>query len=449
MIFKNLFGTDGIRGQVNTYPITAELLLSVGRSLGFLFGKHNNNKILIGKDTRLTCDTLEHALTAGISSMGTSVRLLGQLPTPGVGFLIKKMKASAGVMISASHNQGCDNGIKIFNSFGYKITKTQELQIEDLILKPIFKNPPYNKIGNIRCIQNAANQYLAHIRNDIPANFDLKGFKIVMDCSNGSAYKIGPELLKMMGAEVFIIENKPNGFNINHNTDFPYINAVKTLVRNRKADMGIILDGDADRLVVIDEMGNLVSGDVLLVLFAIYLKNQNCLEKNTLVCTKMSSMSIEQCLTQNKINVIRTDVGDGNVLEKLCSGGYSFGGEESGHLIFFNHNTTGDGLFSTLMLTFLIKNTNNSLSNLKKIVQFIPRAVQNRFINQKRPLKNLKKSNELILAIKKELGTCGRIFVRYSGTEPKIRILIEGNDQKKINHMAYQLANQIEIESSL
>ncbi len=449
MILKNPFGTDGIRGQVNIYPITAEFMLSIGRALSFFFSRNQNRKILVGKDTRLSNNMLEHALSAGICSMGTKVCNLGLLPTSGIAYLTRKMNADAGIMISASHNKAHDNGIKIFNSFGFKLNRIQELKILDLALKPIFQNPLHCQIGKTTYIDHAEKEYLTHIKNSLPLNFNLKGFKIVLDCSNGSAYKIGPRLLEELGARILLIENKPNGLNINHDTYFPYIDTIRSLIRKESADLGIILDGDADRLVVIDEIGNLVSGDVILVLFANYLKNQKILEKNTLVCTKMSTLSIEQCLKQNKINTIRTQIGDRNVVEKLRIGGYSFGGEESGHFIFMNHSTTGDGLFSALMLLNIIRNSRNSLSNLRKILNPIPRIIQNRFVKQQIPFKNLRKTSKLISEIEKELGATGRIFVRHSGTESSIRILIEGNNQIKINKMANQLADQIVEESNV
>ncbi|MES2504462.1 MAG: phosphoglucosamine mutase [Myxococcota bacterium] len=443
---RQLFGTDGIRGQANLYPITVEVMLALGRALAHSVHKPGHRgTIVIGKDTRLSGYALEQALAAGVCSMGADVRLLGPLPTPGVAYITRAIKADAGVMISASHNAYHDNGIKIFGGDGFKLADAQELALEKLILEPHFESPLYDQIGKAKRINDATGRYGTHLHEILPLDFDLKGKKIVLDCANGAAYKVAPQVLTELGAEVIILGDRPNGININHQVGSLHPQAAQAMVRQTGASLGIVLDGDADRLVLIDEKGEIVLGDALLALLAVHLKVP------TLVCTDMSNLALEKCLAEHGIKVERTNVGDRYVLERLRAGGHTFGGEESGHLIFTNHGTTGDGLAGALMVLSLLQKAQKPLSELKNIFKPMPRAIQNRPVPEKIPFEDLPNSTALMQKIKADLSRNGRLFVRYSGTEKKLRILIEGPEQSEINSMAGQLADTIigEIQTSL
>ncbi len=446
MTQRQLFGTDGIRGQANIYPITVELMLALGRALG-----RGGKTVVIGKDTRLSGYALEQAIAAGVCSMGGDVRLTGPLPTPAIAYLTKTQKADYGVVISASHNPFQDNGVKIFGPDGFKLSDAEELELERQILRPDFENPLYDKIGKAKRITDAAKRYISHLRELIPTDFSLKRMRIVLDCANGAAYKVGPELFLGLGADLFTLGERPNGLNINQGVGSLEPKSAQDLVELIKADVGIVLDGDADRVVMIDEKGDVVSGDALLALIASYLKTQNRLGNDTLVCTDMSNLALENCLAPQGIRVERAAVGDRYVMERLRSGNHTFGGEESGHLILLTHSTTGDGLAGALLTLAIMKAEGKPLSELKNIFKPLPRAIENRLVPAKIPFEQLPQTSALMREIESSLGESGRLFVRYSGTERKLRILIEGPDATRIKEMASKLAETAlaEIKTSI
>lgn len=445
MTQRQLFGTDGIRGQANVYPITVEVMLALGRALGY-----QKRLIVIGKDTRISGYALEQALAAGICSMGAEVRFVGPLPTPAIAYITRKIGADAGAVISASHNPYEDNGVKIFGPDGFKLPDSKELELEQLILNPHFNNPTADKIGQAKRINDAAKQYTDYLKSLVRPDFSLKGLKIVLDCAHGAAYKVAPQLLSDLGADLIVLGNTPNGTNINHDVGSLHPQLAQKIVRDAKANLGIVLDGDADRVVLIDEHGELVLGDSLLAMLADYLNREGRLKEHTLVCTDMSNLALELCLNAKGIKVERTNVGDRYVVERMRAKNYSFGGEESGHLIFLEHGTTGDGLAGALMMLSLLQEEKKPLSQLKHILNPIPRAIQNRKILHKIPFQKLPASSKLMAKTELELGKTGRLFVRYSGTEQKLRVLIEGPEQAKINQMAMEIADSItgEIKTS-
>lgn len=449
MTQRRLFGTDGIRGRADVYPITGELMLALGRALAYWVNSHKQGSkgvILIGKDTRISGYALEQALSAGICSMGVDVRLLGPLPTPGIAYLTRILGADAGIVISASHNPYEDNGVKIFAPDGFKLPDSKELELEQLILNPNFKNPTGEQVGQITLTDNAADLYELYLKSLLKPNFSLKGLKIVLDCANGAAYQVAPKLLQDLGADLVVLGDTPNGTNINQDLGSLHPKAAQEAVRASKAHLGIVLDGDADRVVLIDEQGDLVSGDALLAMLANYLNRQGKLKSSTLVCTDMSNLALELCLNSRGIKVERTQVGDRYVVERMREKNYSFGGEESGHLIFLDSGTTGDGLAGALIMLSFLQEEHKTLSQLKHILNPIPRAIENRLIPRKIPFKNLTASCALMAKIEQELGNLGRLFVRYSGTEQKLRVLIEGPKQDRINQMATQIADSISKE---
>ncbi|MBH2006776.1 MAG: phosphoglucosamine mutase [Myxococcaceae bacterium] len=452
MTKRILFGTDGIRGQANFYPITVEVMLALGKALGFWVKQNPKNKrglVVIGKDTRLSGYALEQALSAGLCSMGADVRLLGPLPTPAIAHLTTALQADVGLMISASHNPYEDNGVKIFGPDGFKLPDSKELELEQLIFHPSFETT--SQIGKVKRINDAAIQYMDYLLSLANPDFHLKGLKIVLDCANGAAYKVAPRLLHELGAELIILGASPNGTNINHEIGALHPQFARKIVQDTGANLGIVLDGDADRVVLIDETGQVIPGDTLLALVALYLQTEGRLTHNTVVCTEMSNFGLEQSLHQHGISVERTAVGDRYVVERMRQKGYAFGGEESGHLIFLGHGTTGDGLAGALLALNLLQEKKQTLSELKTLLKLMPRSIQNRLVPAKPPLSELPKSSALIAKITHELGARGRILVRYSGTEKKLRVLVEGPDLSSIEAMAQAVADSViqEIEEQL
>lgn len=374
--------------------------------------------------------------------------LLGPLPTPAIAYITRSIGADAGVVISASHNPYEDNGVKIFGPDGFKLPDDKELELEQLILNPHFESPTCGQIGKAKRINDAAEQYELYLKSLTRSDFNLNGLKIVLDCAHGAAYQVAPQILKDLGADLVVLGNTPNGTNINQEVGSLYPKAAQQAVRESGAHLGIVLDGDADRMVLIDELGDIVSGDSLLAMLADYLNRQGKLKSHTLVCTDMSNLALELCLNSKGIQVERTQVGDRYVVERMREKNYSFGGEESGHLIFLDHGTTGDGLAGALIMLALLQEEQKPLSQLKHILNPIPRAIENRPVSRKIPFKNLTASSALMTQIQQELGHLGRLFVRYSGTEQKLRVLIEGPKQDRINQMATQIADSILQEIS-
>ncbi|MDF2954046.1 MAG: Phosphomannomutase [Thermodesulfobacterium sp.] len=445
---KKLFGTDGIRGEANVFPMLPEIALQVGRAIGYLFKNHNTHlsKVLIGKDTRLSGYVFESALVAGLCSMGVSALLVGPLPTPAIAFLTKDMRADAGVMISASHNPYYDNGIKIFDRSGYKLPDELEEKIENLIFDENFTTQRCFKdeLGKAYRIKDAPGRYAVHLKSAVPSYINFEGLKIVIDCANGAAYQIGPQVLEELGAEVVSIGCNPNGININENCGALYPEKIKKIVIEKKAHIGIALDGDGDRIAVVDEKGNLIDGDDILALFALDFKEKGVLSNNTVVGTVMSNLGLEKFLEKHEISFIRTQVGDRYVLMKMKEMGGILGGETSGHIIFLDKATTGDGLLTGIRLISLIKEKEKSLSELVHLFEKFPQVMINVKVKEKKPVEEIEGLEKRIRLAKSKLGKDGRIVIRPSGTEPKYRVMVEGNKKELIEEIAQELAKYIE-----
>lgn len=441
-----LFGTDGIRGTVNRYPMTPETVLRVGMAIAYLLReKRIRNMILIGKDTRLSGYMIESALTSGICSMGMDVTLVGPLPTPGIAFLTRTLRLDAGIVISASHNPFEDNGIKFFSCDGFKLPDEIESRIENLVLdRELEKNRARgNEIGKAHRLDDATGRYIEYIKSTIPKGMAFEGMKIVIDCANGAAYKTTPWLLRELGADVISINDKPDGININ--TDCGSLNpdTLQKAVKIHKAHVGIAHDGDADRAVFCDERGRVVDGDKVMGMWAIEMKRSGILKKNTVVATVMSNIGLEKYLEKNNINLVRTKVGDRFVVEKMLKEGYNFGGEQSGHIVFLDHNTTGDGLLTSVQVLYLMKKKNSLLSELASEITLYPQILTNVLIEQKRDIGKIPEIQDVIRNAEKKLVGTGRIVVRPSGTEPKIRIMIEGRDAKLITKLSKYISKVI------
>jgi phosphoglucosamine mutase len=443
-----LFGTDGIRGTANQFPMTPDLVLRVGQAMGYLLqqnarhAKGGKPTVLIGKDTRLSGYMLEQALSSGLNSMGIWVELTGPLPTPGIGFLARNMRADAGIVISASHNAFLDNGIKIFSSDGYKITEEMEKEIERLVFE-VDMDPFLAKgheIGRTRRIDDAAGRYIVFAKNSFPLDESLDGLRIVLDCANGASYKVAPAIFEELGAEVIVLGDEPNGHNINDKAGALYPHRTCEAVKTYRADVGISLDGDADRVIMIDEKGEIVNGDHILAVCAIHMSKSQKLPKNTVVATQMSNLGLELALKEHGIRVVRTDVGDKYVVEEMRRHGYALGGEQSGHIIHLDHTTTGDGCVAALSVLAVMKKENKQLSEMRAIMEDVPQVLVNMRVKEKRDLNSLEGYRELIERIETELAGEGRTFVRFSGTEPVVRVLVEGRGQRRISKYAEEIA---------
>jgi phosphoglucosamine mutase len=443
---RRLFGTDGIRGVANRHPMTPELVLRVGRAVASLFrNSKRRHRILIGRDTRLSGPMIEDALVAGICSMGVDALTVGVLPTPAVAFLTMDMKADAAIMISASHNPFEDNGIKIFQGNGLKLPDAAEARIEALIASERLGEsaPSGAAIGRSSAIFGADGRYAVFLKNAFPKALSLEGLKIVVDCANGAGYRIAPLVLEELGAEVIPLGNSPDGRNINLKCGAMHPEIVAAAVRKHRAHAGIALDGDADRVIFADEKGNVVDGDHLMAICAIDLKARRQLRKNTVVATVMSNMGFEIAMRQAGIKLIRTQVGDRYILECMREKGYNLGGEQSGHLIFLDHTTTGDGILSALQVLAVMKKKGRPLSELAAVMSTLPQVLVNVTVERRRELDEIAVIGQAIADAEKKLAGKGRILVRFSGTQALCRVMIEGPSQKEITAMANELANTI------
>lgn len=448
---KKLFGTDGIRGEANKLPMTAELALRVGKGVAKLYrereGKEEKkNTIIIGKDPRLSGYMFENALTAGVLSEGVNVLVTGPVPTAAIAFLAKELNCDAGIMITASHNPATDNGIKVFTYRGYKLKDYREKQIEEFVFSEETKEEiPPEEIGRAQRIDDAAERYIEFLKKSINKN-SLKGLKIVMDCANGAAYKIAPNVFTELGAEVIVLGNSPDGFNINQECGALHPEEMQKTVLKEKADLGLAFDGDADRVIVCDETGRLVDGDELMALFASELKKQKKLSKNSLVATVMSNFGLEEAMQENGIKVERAQVGDRFVIKKMREEKLNFGGEQSGHLIFGDYATTGDGVFAGLQLANLMLEKKKKLSQLANVMKKYPQVLVNINVEEKRPFEEIPSVWKAITEAKKKMNGKGRVLVRYSGTENLARVMIEGKQEKEIKSIAEKIAKEIEKE---
>lgn len=455
-----LFGTDGIRGMANRFPISSQIAMLVGmatakvllaRAGGFKRTDYPKPRILIGKDTRISGYMIEQALASGICSMGTDVLLVGPLPTPAIAFLVQNMRADAGIVISASHNPYFDNGIKIFDHEGYKLPDEVENEIEAIVWQAMENfgavstgesgKPINDKIGRTVRIDDAGGRYIVSLKNTLPRGFHLQDVPVVIDCANGAAYKVAPVLYRELGAKVITRGCEPDGTNINKAVGALHPETAAGAVVEFGARLGISLDGDADRLILSDETGQIVNGDQIMGICALELKAEGRLAKNTVVATPMSNMGLEVMLEKNGIKLVRAAVGDRYVVEEMRKNGYTFGGEQSGHLIFGDQGSTGDGLLASLKVIEIMERTGKPLSELKKLVPMYPQVREDVRVKHKTPVDDLPEVKALIREAEKELRGKGRVFVRYSGTEPLVRVMLEGEDVKHIRGHAKKIAS--------
>jgi len=438
-----LFGTDGVRGVANIEPMTAETALAIGRATAHVCKRHHNrHRIVIGKDTRVSGYMIETALTAGICSMGVDVLLVGPMPTPGIAFITHSMRADAGMVISASHNPYQDNGIKIFSRDGYKIPDEVETEIESLVTtkKICDIRPTADDIGKAHRIDDAIGRYIVFCKNTFPDDITLEGLKIVIDCANGATYKVAPIIFSELGAQVITINDHPDGMNINDRCGALYPDALAKKVLESKADVGLAFDGDGDRLVAADERGNILTGDHIMTICAKSLKECGMLRNNLVITTPMSNFGFRQAMRKMDIGVEEADVGDRYVLRLMREKGAIFGGEDSGHIIFLNLHTTGDGIISALQLLAGIQGAGKKLSELRGLLRLAPQKMLNINVSKKPPLNEIKPLQEAIRQAEKELNGTGRILVRYSGTQSICRVMVESMDQTVTDRIAASVA---------
>lgn len=444
---RRLFGTDGVRGVANLDPMTSETAMQLGRAAAHIFMRRaGRHQIVIGKDTRISGYMLESALTAGICSMGVDVLLVGPMPTPAIAFLTRSLRADAGVVISASHNPYQDNGIKFFSGDGFKLPDEVESRIEELIVSDEINHlrPTADLIGKAYRIDDADGRYIEFAKRSLPKDLDFQGIKLVVDCANGAGYKVAPTVLRELGATVEVIGNKPNGMNINQACGAVHPELLQETVRLHKADLGIALDGDADRAIFVCEQGTVVDGDHVMAALGLDLHRQGLLANRTLVGTVMSNFGLELSMAKAGITLIRTPVGDRYLLERMLAEGYNFGGEQSGHFIFLDHNTTGDGLISALQILSLMKRSKKPLSELAKAMTAVPQILVNIKVKQKPVLESIPEIDRAIQENNRRLNGSGRVLIRYSGTEPLLRIMVEGEHASVVKDVADELARVVQ-----
>ncbi len=443
---QRLFGTDGVRGEANVYPMTAEVAMQLGRALAYLIrnGPHQH-RVIIGKDTRLSGYMIEQALAAGITSMGVDVWLTGPLPTPGISNLTTSMRADAGAVISASHNPYQDNGIKFFWRDGFKLPDETEAKIEELLSSGAIDaiRPTADKIGRAFRLEDARGRYIVFLKATFPRELTLEGMTIVVDCANGAAYKTAPAVLEELGAKVIALGVSPDGKNINEKCGALHPEGLARAVVEHGAHLGLALDGDADRLIVVDEKGKVVDGDAIMAICTGELVAREQLKKKTLVSTVMSNIGLERAVARWGVKVARTRVGDRYVVEEMRKHGYNLGGEQSGHLLFLDHATTGDGTLAALQLLAVMCRQGKPLSELASIFEPVPQTLVNVVVKQKRELGELPEVMKVIHGVEQKLGSEGRVLVRFSGTEPKVRILIEGENAARNEAYAKEIAEAL------
>lgn len=445
---KKLFGTDGIRGIANKEPITAEIAFHIGRTGAYLFKDEANPGILIGKDTRISGDMLEAALIAGICSAGVDVLRVGIVPTPVVAFLTRAYHANCGIVISASHNPFDHNGIKYIRGDGFKFSDSEEEEIERIYFENHSKDewPIKENIGRIKELTDASERYIDYIKDTLPPKFTLTRFKIVLDCANGASFMIAPRVFSELGAEVITINNLPDGTNINSNCGSVYPASLRNEVLRQKADLGFSYDGDADRVIAIDEKGNIVDGDQIMAICALNFIKKTQLPNNTIVTTLMSNIGLDRAIEKAGGKVIRTNIGDRYVLEMMKKVKTVLGGEQSGHIIFSQYSTTGDGLLTSLQLMKILCEEEKPLSDLASVMEKFPQVIMNCEIkNKERFFKNVN-IKKIIKEIEEELKGKGRIFVRASGTESLVRILLEDDDKNRLEKISQNLGEMIKRE---
>ena len=441
---RKIFGTDGIRGVTNTYPMTPEISLALGKALTkYLSEKTGGHvKILVGKDTRLSGYVFEQAIASGITSMGADVLLVGPLPTPAIAFLTSNMRATAGVVISASHNPYTDNGIKIFDSTGFKLPDETEIEIENMVLGGERIIPP-PLTGKAKRIEDAVGRYIVFLKNTFPKDLTLDGLRVVVDCANGAAYKVAPIIFQELGAQVITIGTEPDGTNINVDCGSLKPEILSQEVVRSGSDIGIALDGDADRVVFCDEKGKEVDGDHVLAICSSEMVEAGTLSTDTVVATQMSNMALENYLSRKGLKLERTRVGDRYVVEAMRKLGANLGGEKSGHLLFLDHSTTGDGLLASLQILSIMKKKGKPLSELAGIIDMFPQILNSLEIKEKKPFGEIPGLVELVRESEEILGDKGRINLRYSGTELLARVMVEGENETLINGIASRVSSVI------
>jgi len=440
---RKLFGTDGVRGTANLEPMTSETAMQLGRAAAHIFMRRaGRHQIVIGKDTRVSGYMLEAALVSGICSMGVDVLLVGPMPTPAVAFLARSLRADAGVMISASHNPYQDNGIKFFSGDGFKLPDDIEARIEQLIVSNEIAHlrPTADAIGKAFRIEDVEGRYIEFVKRSLPKDIEFQGLKLGVDCANGAAYKVAPAVLRELGAKVEVIGNKPDGMNINAGCGAVHPELLQRAVKEHGAQLGIALDGDADRAIFVCEKGTIVDGDHIMAALGLDLHRRGLLVKSMVVGTVMSNFGLEVALSRAGVKLVRTAVGDRYLLERMLADGYNFGGEQSGHFIFLDHNTTGDGLISALQVLSLMKRSEKSLSELASAMTAVPQVLLNVKVTRKPALETMPELQQAIADSELRLNGSGRVLVRYSGTEPLLRIMVEGERDRIIREEAERLA---------
>ncbi len=441
-----LFGTDGIRGLANIYPMSPDMVLRLGQAIGIYFGtRQSKARILIGKDTRRSGYMLEQALCSGICSVGVDAFFLGPLPTPGIAYLTRGMRASAGIVISASHNPFHDNGIKIFSSDGYKLPDDVEDELERLVQDPGLADnvPTGSGIGTAKRIEDAIGQYAVFLKEQFPKNLKLDGLRIVIDCANGAGYRVAPKVFEELGAETFVIGDEPNGLNINEHCGALYPQTLREKVLLYKADIGIALDGDADRIVAVDEKGEVIDGDEMLAACGVFMLQRQRLKNNTIVSTVMSNMGLDVALAKHGGKLIRSKVGDRYVMEAMRQGDHILGGEQSGHLIFRDSSTTGDGILAGLKFLEIMVDSGRRASELRQTMERFPQLVKNVKVREKVPLEHLAEFQKALKGVEAKLAGKGRVLVRYSGTESLARVMVEGESRDEIEKHSHDLCHEL------
>lgn len=445
-----IFGTDGVRGRANKLPMLPEIALALGRAAGKMLRSSHPGKarVVIGKDTRLSCYVFENALIAGLCSMGVDTLMVGPLPTPGVAFITRAYRADAGIVISASHNTYYDNGIKFFDSEGFKMPDAWEKEIEGLVLKNDFQDslPADDDLGRNTKIIDADGRYIEFVKATFPRGQSLRNLSVVLDCANGAAYKVAPLVFRELDAKVFSYGVQPNGLNINQDCGSLHPGVVQKGIIEHRADVGIALDGDADRVVMVDENAQIVDGDTMLAICARDMQKRGLLKNNLVVGTVMSNLGFIKAMESLGIGVIKAQVGDRYVIHDMLQHQANLGGEQSGHVIFLDHNTTGDGLVCALQVLRIMIETDAKLSDLASFVQRYPQTCVSVNVSLKPPLEDLTKTKEAILNVERILGNSGRILVRYSGTENVCRVMVEGTKHKQVTQLADGVATVIREE---
>lgn len=443
-----LFGTDGVRGRANHFPMTVEVAMVLGKAVAKVLKRHKGkHRVVIGKDTRLSCYMFENALVAGLNSMGVDTLMVGPLPTPGVAFITRAYRADAGIVISASHNPYYDNGIKIFSSDGFKLPDELEQEMEAMIAANNFGEiPPDSEVGKNKRIADADGRYIEYVKATFPKGKTLKGLKVFLDCANGAAHRVAPLAFWELDAEVVVIGNEPDGININENCGSLHPSLIQRGVIEHKANAGIALDGDGDRVIMVDEKGHIVDGDTILAICAHELKRRDQLRNDRIVATVMTNFGVVKYLESHGIEVFLSKVGDRYVIQDMLTNKAFLGGEQSGHMIFLEHNTTGDGIVCALQILRIMIESESTLSDLASCVPKFPQTLVNVPVSKKPPLGQLKGVQKAILAVEAELADQGRVLVRYSGTENVCRVMVEGPKKHQVDQLAGTIVHAVEKE---